>query len=263
MDTETTPAGPESSSEMSLASRLANIVAAPGEVFDNIKTRPVVAANWLVPAFLFIVLSWISAVVVFSQDSVKQQLNDMTEKAIERQIATGKMTQEEADKARDIGQKWAGISYKIGGGAAPVLIAFASPFWWGLLLWLAGAKALQGGFSYMKAVEMVGLANIILALDVVVRTLLIVVTGNLFAAPSLALLIKEYDPQNTLHGLLALANATVIWILIVRSIGLARISRVTFAKAAVWVVGLWVLQTGTLFGFGEFMKALGKAAAAK
>jgi len=260
MDTEPTTSGSVPEPEMTLAARLANVIAAPGEVFESVKRRPTSNANWLVPAVLIILLSWFSAVVIFSQDSVKQQLNDMTEKAVERGVASHKMTQEQADKARELGQKWAAISYKIGAVAAPVVVSFALPFWWGLWLWLAGAKALQGGFSYMKAVELVGLSNMILVLDVIVRTLLIVVTGNLFAAPSLVLLVKDFDPQNTIHTLLALVNGMIFWVLVVRTIGLARFSRVSFVKAAVWVFGMWFIQTAALFGFGEMMKMVGRAA---
>jgi len=256
MDTELTPAGSEPAPEMPLASRLANVFAAPGEVFDAIRTRPVSTANWLVPALLIIVLGWLSAAVIFNQDSVRQQLSEMTEKGLEKQIASGKLTQEQADKARDV----SAVIFKISAVAVPVLTAIVVPFWWGLLLWLAGAKAMHGGFSYMKAVELAGLANIILVLDTIVRTLLIVVTGNLFAGPGLVLLVKDYDPQNAVHGLLAMANATLLWILILRSIGLARFCRVTFVKAAVWVFGMWATFTALLFGFGQFMKMLGKAA---
>lgn len=256
MDTETLSSGPEPSPEMPLASRLANVIAAPGEVFDSVRSRPVSTANWLVPAVLVIVLSWLSAVVVFSQDSVRQQLSEMTDKGLEKQIASGKLTQEQAEKAREFSV----IIVKVGSVAAPVLTAFLIPFGWGLLLWLAGAKAMHGGFSYLKAVELAGLVSMLLVLDVVVRTLLIVVTGNLFAGPGLLLLVKDYDPQNAIHGLLALANVTLLWTLILRSLGLARFCRVSFGKAAVWVFGMWATYTALLFGFGQLMKMLGKAA---
>ena len=102
-----------------------------------------------------------------------------------------------------MGEKWAGISAKIGAGLAPVFAGFVTPFFWGLIVWLVGAKVLKGNFPYMKAVEVVGLANMVSVLDVIVRTLLIVGLGNLYAAPSLVLLVKEFDPQNTVHSLLA------------------------------------------------------------
>ena len=84
-----------------------------------------------------------------------------------------------------------------------MFVGFVTPFFWGLIVWLVGAKLFKGNFPYMKAVEVVGLANMISVLEVIVRTLLIVGLGNLYAAPSLVLLVKEFDPQNTVHSLLA------------------------------------------------------------
>ena len=52
----------------------------------------------------------------------------------------------------------------------------------------------------MKAVEVAGLSNMILALSVIVKTLLVLIAGNLFASPSLALLVKDFDPQNSVHS---------------------------------------------------------------
>jgi hypothetical protein len=95
----------------------------------------------------------------------------------------------------------------------------------------------------------------ILVLDAVVRTLLILVTGNLFASPSLALAIKEFDPQNPVHTLLSLVNVMVIWVLLVRSIGLSRLCSAPLAKAAAWVVGIWAAYTGLFIGAGAALRA--------
>ena len=43
---------PAPAAPMSLAARLLNVVAAPGEAFDDIKHKPVNHANWAVPATL-------------------------------------------------------------------------------------------------------------------------------------------------------------------------------------------------------------------
>src|SRR5262249_5941039 len=98
---------------------------------------------------------------------------------------------------------------------------------------------LKGGFSYVKALEVAGLANMIAALEAVVRALLVFVTSNIFASPSLALLVKNFDPQNTQHSLLAALNVMTIWLLAVRAIGLARLTGASFGKAAAWVYGIW------------------------
>lgn len=240
---------------MSLAGRLVNIFAAPGEVFDEIKTTPHRAVNWLTPALLLIVLSWISGWLIFSQPAIQQQMRDLSNKAIDRQVEKGKLTSAQADQARAAADKFGSIGYKIGAVVVPVFMAFISPFWGGLILWLVGSFALKAPFPYLKAVEITGLANMILVLDVVVRTLLVLITGNLFATLSLTLVVKNFDPQNTIYSLLALVNVMTLWLLAVRSIGLARVTGASVAKTAVWIFGIWIILSGILIGFGAAMRA--------
>jgi hypothetical protein len=144
---------------------------------------------------------------------------------------------------------------KVAAVLVPVFGGFVTPFFWGLILWLVGAKVLKGDFPFMKAVEVVGLVNMVSVLDVIVRTLLIIGLGNLYAAPGLVLLVKDFDPQNTVHGLLALVNLTTFWVLALRAIGLARLSSVSFTKAALWVFGIWVAYNGFFIGLGLVAKA--------
>jgi VIT1/CCC1 family predicted Fe2+/Mn2+ transporter len=240
---------------MSLGGRLLNVFATPGEVFQEVKTTSVATANWLVPAVILLVVSWTAAWLIFSQDAITHQLSEITDQAIQKQVERSHLSEQQAEQARAMGEKWAGISSKIGAALVPVFGGFASPFIWGLIVWLVGAKALEGNFTYMKAVEVVGLANMIGVLDVIVRTLLIVGMGNLYAAPGLVLLVKEFDPQNPVHSLLAVVNVMTFWLLAVRAMGLARLSGASFAKAAVWVFGIWAAYTGFLIGLGALAQA--------
>lgn len=241
---------------MPLGSRLFNVFATPGEVFDQLKGTAVSAANWLIPAFLIIIVSWVAASLIFSQDSIQQQLREITDQAVEKQIAKGHLSQQQADQARAAAAKFGSIGTKIGAYAAPVFAAFVTPFWWGLILWLVGTNALKADFSYMKGVELSGLAAMVSVLDAIVRGLLILIMGNLFASPSLALLVKQFDPQNPVHGVLAAVNVMTFWVLAVRAIGLARLSGVGFGKAAAWVFGIWALFTGLMMGFGLAVQAI-------
>jgi len=240
---------------MSLTGRLMNVFAAPGEVFSEIKTVPPQVANWLTPAILLIVVSWVSAWLIFSQASVQQQISDISNKAIDKQVEKGKLSGAQAEQARAAAEKFGSIGYKIGAAVVPVLTAFATPFWGGLILWLVGSFALKAPFPYLKAVEIAGLANMILVLDVVVRTMLILITGNLFATLSLSLAIKDFDPQNSFHSMLTMMNVMAIWLLAIRSIGLARLTGASVGKAAAWVFGIWIVLTGIMIGFGAAMKA--------
>jgi Yip1 domain len=243
---------------MSLGARLLNVFATPGEVFQEVKTASVSAANWVAPALILIAVSWVATWLIFSQDAIKHQLSEASDQAIQKQIEKTHMSEQQAEQARAVGEKWAGIMAKVFAVLAPVFGGFVTPFFWGLILWLLGAKLFKGDFPYMKAVEVVGLANMVNVLDVIVRTLLIIGLGNLYAAPGLVLLVKEFDPQNTVHSLLAIVNVMTFWLLAVRAIGLARISGVSFAKAALWVFGIWAAYTGFFVGLGLLLKAVSK-----
>lgn len=250
------PATEAPQSSMSLGGRLFNIFATPGEVFEQIKGRPASTANWLTPGLILLVVSWVGVWLVFSQESIQQQLREITDQAIEKQVQKGKLTEQQAEQARAVAARFGSIGSKVGAYGFPIFIGFVLPFWWGLLLWLVGTKALGGDFPYMKGVEVTGLAGMISVLDSIVRTLLILIMGNLFASPSLALFVKQFDSQNIGHGLLAAVNIMTIWILLVRATGLTRLTGSPFGKAAAWVIGVWVLQTAVLVGFSFGMQAI-------
>jgi hypothetical protein len=240
---------------MSLGGRLLNVLATPGDVFEEVKAAPETTANWLVPALILIAVSWVAAVVIFLQPAIKQQLGDLTEQAIQRQIDTGRISEQQAEQAHVAGEKWAIIVAQIFTALAPVLGGFVTPFLWGLLVWLLGVQFFKGHFPYMKAVEVMALANMVSVLDVIVRTLLIVGLGNLYASPGPALLVKQFDPQNPVHAVLGALNVMTLWLLAVRAIGLARLSGASFAKAAVWVFGIWAAYTGFFIGIGALLQA--------
>ena len=136
------PPGVPPTPATSLAGRLMNVFAAPGDVFEEVKNSQPSPANWLAPAILLIVISWVSAWLIFSQATIRQQLTDITDKAIDKQVEKGRLSGDKAEQARQAAQKMTGLSYQIGSVVGPVFVAFASLFWWGLILWLSGARAL-------------------------------------------------------------------------------------------------------------------------
>jgi hypothetical protein len=241
---------------MSLPARLMNVIAAPGEVFEAVKTSPPSTANWLVPALIFMLVSWMGAMLIFSQDTIKQQLSDITNKAIDKQVEKGKIPKERAEATRQAAEKFGSLGAEISAVAMPVFVAFISPFWGGLIVWLVGAKALKGGFSYMKGVEAAGLANMIYVLEAIVKPLLIVAMGNLYASPSLALAVKDFDPQNPVYGLLAAVNVMTFWLLVVRAIGIARLSGASVGRAAAWMFGIWAALTALMVGFAFALRTI-------
>src|SRR5437870_12773358 len=83
----------------SLPTRLMNVFAAPGEVFEEVTAAPVSAANWLVPALLIIVVGWIAAWLIFSHESFFQQVTEIADQAIDKQIQRSHMTKRPAKAA--------------------------------------------------------------------------------------------------------------------------------------------------------------------
>lgn len=240
----------------SLGSCLVNVYAAPGEVFERLRPTPARTATWLVPALLLILVSWIGGAIVLSQDSVKQQMSDIQDRAIQKQVEDGKLTEAQAKQAREVADKVGGIGLTVGTYAAPVFAAFLTPFWWGFLLWLIGSKLLKGTCPYLKAVEVAGLANMIAVLGAALRTLLVLVTGSLFATASPALLIPNFDPTKTLHAVLLNLDLMTFWVLAIRGLGIAKVSGVSTGKAVGLAFGFWVLITGLLTGAGLAIQSI-------
>jgi len=241
---------------MSLAARLMNVLAAPGEVFDDVKAATPAISNWLAPAVLIVLVSWVGTWLVLSQPALQHQMNEIVEKSIQKQLEKSHISGDEAEKARQKGAEFAGMVSKIGAYVAPVFAGILIPIWWGLIVWLVGTKALGAQFPFMKGVEVGGLANMIGVLEAVVKTLLIMATGNIFASPSLALLVKDFDPQNPVHALLASGNVMTLWFLAVAAIGLGRLCSVSFGRAILWVAGIWAGITGLRIGFAFAMQAI-------
>lgn len=239
----------------SLGTRLVNVLAAPGDLFEEVKASPPSTANWLTPALLLILVAWIGSWLVFSQESIQSQLRELSTKPIDKQVEAGKMTKEQAEQARAVAEKFGGMATKIGVFVAPVFVGLASPFWWALILWLVGTKILKADFGYMKAVEVAGLANMISILDSMVRTMLILIKGSIFAGANLALFLPEFDPNKALHGTLAALDVFTFWALLIQSIGLSKLSGVGFGKAAAWIIGFWVAWTGFWLGVGVAIRS--------
>jgi hypothetical protein len=76
-------------------------------------------------------------------------------------------------------------------------------------------------------------------LGAIVSLLLAVTMGNMFATPSLALLVDEFSPTNKTHLLLGAVNFFNLWLVGVLAAGLARLGGVSFGKAALILFGFW------------------------
>jgi len=142
---ETTPQTVSPPATTSLVSRLVNVFAAPGDVFDEVKSTATTIPSWLVPVVLNCIVGIIYSIVVFSQDNVIQSLRETQEREMQKQVASGKMTQQQADQAIEVIDRFMGPGMmKIMGSIGSVVGNFGFLFLAALVLFLLGADPSSG-----------------------------------------------------------------------------------------------------------------------
>jgi hypothetical protein len=247
---ETAPAPP-----MSLAARLLNVFAVPGEVFADVKASPPASSNWLFPTLLASLVGILAAIIMFSQPAIQQQIREQQSKAIEERVKEGKMSQADADKAQEAMDKFMGPTLlKVSGGVMAVVISFARVLWWAFVLWLMAKWFLKTPVTFGKSMEVVGLALMISVLGGIVALLLIVNLGKINATPSLGFVIDNFDFNRKGHLFLGAANLFSFWQVGVIALGLAKLAGVPFLRAAWLVCFYWLIQECLLIssGLGQF-----------
>jgi hypothetical protein len=252
-DTEAESASPAEAAasqtpRTSLAGRLFNVLAAPGEVFAEVKTGPPRAANWLVPTLLLILAGWLGVWLIYSQAAFRQQQDEAKLKVLQRLVEKGKLTKEQFEQAQQGSGGGSAAGYILGPAAGVLGLSLASPFWGAFLIWLIGAKIHRGGYSYGKALEVAGLANMVAVLGAVVRTLMILAMGNLQVGPTPALFIRDFDPFNLTHTALGMLDVFGLWVCAVRASGMARLGNLAFGLCLTWLLLIWAGLNGLVLG---------------
>jgi hypothetical protein len=234
----------------SLAARLLNVFAIPGEVFAGVRVSRISIANWLVPALLLALVGVLSAIVVVSQPAFQRQIRDRMEqyaKAMDQQVKAGKVKQPEADRAMNVARAiTTPASLRSLLGVAAAFVGVGRVFWWGIILWLLGRSFVKVRFGYLKALEVAGLGLMISVLGAVVMLLLMVNLPKLFSTSDLAFAISDFDASRQSPLLLCADNAFSLWLLGVLAVGLAKLANVPFLRAAWLVFAAWAIQQSLL-----------------
>lgn len=233
---------------MSLAGRLLNIFAAPGEVFEVVQPAPPATVNWLIPLILSLVLGALSVLLVYSQPAVIQQIRDQQTKAMDDQVQAGKLTRVQADQAEAMTEKFLGpAAIRLFGMISVAAFNVIRLFWWALVLWVLGRLLLRADMTYVKALEVAGLGSMISILGGVAAALLTVCLGQI-STFSLVLFASQLAPKSMLHMVLQSVDFFDLWYLAVMTIGLARLARVPWTKALPLTGAYWLAMEGLLIG---------------
>jgi hypothetical protein len=226
----------------SLGDRLINVFVSPGEVFDEVINAPSTPANWLVPILITCLAGAISFLFIFEQPALRAQLTS----GETFQNPSGERSQPIEGSRRQFEENGSLARAELSGEVAIIGTSFIGSFWSAFVLWLTGRFLLKARFPFMKAVEIVGLTGMILVLSTITTSLLVFATEDAFAKPALSLLVREFDPTNKFHLFRSTLDVTSFWTAGVLSIGLARLSKVTVAESAFWVLSYWIVLRGGL-----------------
>jgi hypothetical protein len=110
-----------------------------------------------------------------------------------------------------------------------------------LFYWLLGKWGMRASAPYMKVVEVVGLTFYIGVLQSLLTTIMMILMNSIYASPSLALAVSNFDMENKLHLVLAQVNFFTLWSLVVTSIGLSKLFQRDLPKVLVLVFALWII----------------------
>jgi hypothetical protein len=233
------PEGPPSEPS-SLTDRLTNVIAAPGEVFAEIKNAPVRASNWLVPLMLACIVTVVYLCIAFSQPAVLQSLQQQRENAMQKKVAAGKLTQAQADQYGAMTERFlTPTMMKVFGAGAATLAMVAGLFLMAVAIWLALKCCAPARLRYMKVVEICGLALVIDVPQKILRILLVSWKENLLATASPTLFLANPSTANKADVFLSMIDVVDFWWLAVLSLGVSKVASIRYRTAAFITFGVW------------------------
>lgn len=218
---------------------MVNVLAAPGEVFSEIKDRPEQHSNWLLPAFIWVLIGGAAVLLLFSMESFQYEMKKQQEKQMQMQVKRGKMTQEQADQIIANMPPWVMTIAKVAAVVMTAVYAFVIPFFWGFVVWLLCRTVYKADIEYIKAVEAAGLASGIYVLAAVIGTLLSVTMGKMTLV-SPAYFIGNFDMTNRNHMIVAALNPFYLWYAAVLAVSVSVLANVPLRRPLVWCLLIWV-----------------------
>ena len=234
---------------MSFTDRAAGIFYEPSKVFESLKTSGVNFVDWFVPVLLLAILASVSAYVRLSSPELRYQSMQVAEQGIDKMVSEGKMTADQAQLAKDRMESGGGAFVAIGivGALVGTFLVFfiVSGVWL-----LVGKFALKGSMTYTHTMGIVGLANWIAIVGVIIGIVLSVTMARLDGGLHLGM-FTTMNVQSKGYLLMAKIDLFTLWGLFVMSVGLATLAGKKLVQSMGWVYGIWIVWTlGSVYLLG-------------
>lgn len=245
---------------ISLADALAGVFSEPGETFLAVK-KSTKKNYWLLPVILVIAVSIIASILVLRDEELasgikEKQMKAMNEK-MDKAVKEGSMTREQANQQIEQSKKFTTGSMMMIFGLVFSVFGVLFFFFFKAVIYWGALKIFKGTGGYVDIMNVLGLASIITAIQLVVDTVLAVFMGKLMVNIGPVLLFSEDAIGTKVYTLLAHFDLINVWYMVVVGIGLAKVSNLKSSVTLSFVFGLWLIWA-LLTSFGPFGMFVGR-----
>ncbi len=227
--------------ELSKSDAISGVFTAPGDTYETIANTPK-KNYWLIPILICIAVGLVTTFLFMRDAELTSSVMDKQKKKMmekfEQNVKEGKMTQEQADNALE-SMNPSGIFFKLIGYGGSVLGPFIILFILSVLYLLA-LKVMKAQVEFTNILNVVGLAMLIGAVGSLLAIVISILKGNM-STLGLGLLFSEESVGEKVHSLLSKLDIFSIWFYVVVSIGLTKVARVSMAKSASIVFGIFII----------------------
>ena len=237
-----------SEQELSHTDKMIGIITAPKETFEKIAKFPPKTMDWFIPVLVLCVVIALTQILVMTNPDIAYQAKQKQLEAIQKNfddaVASGRMTQAQADEQiSNIEERMASsgaITYVF---QTVGIFIFVFVFFFILcgIYFLFSKFVLKGDGAYASVLVADGLVSYIVMIQIILAAILAFVFGRLMSDVSVASLTGT-DKSTIVGWLLAKIDPFSIWAYFVLGIGLAKMFKSqSVEKYIIMVFGLWLV----------------------
>lgn len=238
---ELPPEGPPRSD--SFFDRLVGVFVSPGATFERIVRHP----DWILPLLLLIVLSGVSGLVVFGKLDKDDMARLTRQKMVEQMEKAGRsMSDQQIDQIVEVQSKIAAVSGRVAPFVVvPIWILVASAFYYGLFRAFGAQAGWKQTFSVVTWGSMPAAAKALLVLPVAFfKDSISLVDSAAVLKANFAIFLEPSAENAWLYGLFVALDLFVIWIFVLRIVGLRRLPGVSKGLATALAIVSLIIMAG-------------------
>lgn len=243
---------PPPAEELSHTDKISGLISSPVQTFEEMSFFKPRIVDWLMPIIVLILVTVLSNLVIMSSPEVKSKLQEkqieMVKEGFDKQVESGDMTTEEAEKQFNtfVERMQESEGMNVFANVNIIIGVFLVFFIISLVFFLVARFILKDYGTYSHALVACGFPSYITAIQVIVTTLITVLTGEWVTGTSLNTIVGA-DSLSISGFLMGKLDPFRIWYYLLISIGFAKMFKSpNITKYYITIFGIWI-------GFGLLM----------